>query len=247
MTFENLRIKEVRSILHFTPNVKRWSAKNRKNHFVGIMLSGSAYHRFENQSFVLSRNCVYFFNQKDDYDVEVYEAGESFSVHFTTQEEIETDSFCIPVENPDEVVALLQKAEHQRHASGRGELALLSTLYQLCDAILRARQKAYFPRDNRMYAAKDYMDTHFMDRGCFAGAVALSGVTARRFNDLFRGNFGVTPNRYLTGCRIESAKSMLETKSLTVSEIADLCGFSDVYYFSKVFKKLCGIPPSRWK
>lgn len=40
---------------------------------------------------------------------------------------------------------------------------------------------------------------------------------------------------------------MLETKSLTVIEVSELCGFSDVYYFSKVFKQVCGISPSKWK
>jgi AraC-like DNA-binding protein len=40
---------------------------------------------------------------------------------------------------------------------------------------------------------------------------------------------------------------MLEMKNLTESEIAELCGFSDIYYFSKVFKQICGVPPSRWK
>ncbi|MBR2354247.1 MAG: helix-turn-helix transcriptional regulator [Clostridia bacterium] len=211
------------------------------------MLNGSAYHRFANQEFVLSRNCIYFFNQKDDYDVEVLEAGESFSVHFTTYEEIKTDSFCIPVEHPDEVIALLQKAEHLIQVSGNGDLSLLATVYKLCEVISRARQKVYFPKDTRMYAAKDYIDTHLGDRKCLARAVEESGICARRFNDLFKGNFGVTPNRYVTYRRIENAKTMLEIPSLTVSEIADLCGFSDVYYFSKVFKQICGIPPSKWR
>lgn len=247
MVFENLRIKDVRSILHYTPNIKKWRAQNRKNHIIGITLSGAAQHDFANQSFVLSRNCVYFFNQKDDYEVEVFEVGDSFSVHFTTQEGIETDSFCIPVENPGEIIALLQKAEQLSHVSGNGDLALLSALYKLCDAIFRARQKGYFPKDMRIYSAKDYIDAHFQDTDCLDSAVKQCGLSSRRFNDLFKGNFGTTPNKYLIQRRIEQAKNMLETKSLTVSEIADLCGFSDVYYFSKVFKQTCGVPPSKWE
>ena len=74
-----------------------------------------------------------------------------------------------------------------------------------------------------------------------------SGELVVHFNDLFKSNFDTTPNRYLTARRIEHAKTMLETKCLTVTEVADLCGFSDVYYFSKVFKQICGVPPSKWK
>lgn len=247
MVFENLRIKDVHSILHYTPNIRKWRAESRKNHFLGITLSGSAHHSFESQSFVLSRNCIYFFNQKDDYDVEVYEAGDAFSVHFTTYEDIETDSFCIPIENPDEITALLQKAEKLRYVSGSGDLSLISTLYKLCDVFAKARQRAYFPKDLRIHSAKDYIDTNFKDSDCLESAVKRCGLSSRRFGELFKVNFGTTPNKYLIRRRIDFTKSMLETKSLTVSEIAELCGFSDVYYFSKVFKQVCGVPPSKWK
>ncbi len=247
MTFENIRIKEVNSIIRYKPNVKKWSAKNRSNHFVGIMLDGSAYHNFGYQDFVLSRNKVYFFNQKDDYEVEAYEAGDSFSVHFTTYEDIETESFCVSIENPEEFVTLLKKAELQKNDSEKGELALLSTLYKLLDTISQARHKAYFPRDARISTAKSYIDTNFNNADCLAEAVAQSGISARRFNDLFKGKFGTPPNRYIILRRIEHAKSLLETRSLTVTEVAARCGFSDVYYFSKIFKQICGISPSKWR
>ena len=246
MTFKNMRIKQVNSVIHYKPNVKKWSAKNRSNHFVGIMLDGSAYHNFGYQDFVLSRNKVYFFNQKDDYEVEAYEAGDSFSVHFTTYEDIETESFCVSIENPEEFVTLLKKAELLKNDSEKGELALLSTLYKLLDTISQVRHKAYFPRDARISAAKSYMDTNFRNDDCLAGAVAQSGISARRFNDLFKGNFGTPPNRYIILKRIAYAKSLLETRSLTITEVAAHCGFSNVYYFSKVFKQICGISPSKW-
>ena len=111
MTFDNLRIKEVQAVLRYRPHTKKWSAKNRKNHFIGIQLQGSANHEFNDHSFVLSRNCVYFFNQRESYNVEISEPTEAFSIHFTTYEDIETESFCVPIENADKFVVLLQKAE----------------------------------------------------------------------------------------------------------------------------------------
>ena len=86
MNFENLRIKDVRASIRYRPNIKHWQSKNRKDHFVGIQLSGSALHTFSDRNFVLFGNCVYFFNQREDYVVDVHEVGEAFSVHFTTYE-----------------------------------------------------------------------------------------------------------------------------------------------------------------
>ena len=245
MTFEDIRVKDVRAILHYTPNMSGWCAKGRKDHFIGIQLCGSAHHRFADRDFVLSSNCIYFFNQRDDYEVEVYERGESFSVHFTTYGEVDTPSFCVPVENSEEVLSLLQRAERLKH-SGE-ELSLLSTLYKLCSLLSVARRRAYVPRDGRILAAKAYVDANFQRGACLGEAVAQSGLSSRRFNDLFKGLCGITPNRYLVLRRLEQAKALLELHSMTVSEVAEQCGFSDVYYFSKVFKQNCGVSPSKWK
>ena len=245
MAFEGLRVKDVRGVLRYNTNMKKWSARNRKDHIIGMTLEGSAYHDLGYKNFVLSRNCVFFFNQRDDYNVEVYEPGESFSIHFVSYEDIDTDSFCIPIANTSKIESTLRKAEIAKGAGD--ELKLLSLVYQLCAEIGRIFEKDYFSKDTRMFDAKRYMDIHFKDSGCLTDAIAQSGLSSRRFNDLFKNNFDTTPNRYLTARRIEHAKLMLETKSLTVTEIAELCGFSDVYYFSKVFKQLCGISPSRWK
>ena len=62
MEFKNLRVKNVRSVLRYRPNIKKWSAKKRKDHIVGIQLHGSARHDFGYQKFVLSGNCIFFFN-----------------------------------------------------------------------------------------------------------------------------------------------------------------------------------------
>ena len=79
-----------------------------------------------------------------------------------------------------------------------------------------------------------------------ASAIAASGVTSRRFGELFRHAFATTPNRYLITRRIERAKELLAAEGVSVTEVAELCGFSDVYYFSKVFKRETGMAPVQW-
>jgi len=245
MEFKNLRIENVRAVLRYRPNIKKWSAKNRKDHIVGIQMRGSARHDFGYQKFVLSGNCIFFFNQHDDYDVEVIEETEAFSIHFTTYEEIGTPSFCIPIANPNEMNAILHKAENARGAGD--DLKLLSLVYLFCSELEKIREKPYSHKDIRMLAAKNYIDINFKASDCLSAAIAQSGISSRHFNNLFKNHFDITPNRYLTARRIEQAKLLLEANNLTEAEIAELCGFSDIYYFSKVFKQVCGVPPSRWK
>jgi len=244
MEFEHLRIRDVHAVLRFRPDKKTWRAERRRNHIVGVMLNGAARHDFGDRSFVLSGNSVFFFNQREDYDVSVLEAGESFSVHFTTWEEIETESFAVPVANVGELVSLLSKAAVAR--SEGDELRMLSLLYRLCAELARMRERPYAPKDGRMVAARAYLDAHCEERDCVASAIAASGVTSRRFGELFRHAFATTPNRYLVTRRIKRAKELLAAEGVSVTEVAELCGFSDVYYFSKVFKRETGIAPGQW-
>lgn len=246
MEFGSLGVKEVQGILRYRPSAERWTVRGRKNHIVGIILHGKALHDFGYQTFTLSQNCIYFLNQKDDYDVRLLSpTSESFSFHFTSESPVETDSFCLSIQNPAPFLSLLEKAEKAHHTNKR--LLLFSYLYQFCSLMEEAKSRRYSQKDQRMQKAKEYMDLHFAEADCLARAIGETGLTSRRFGDLFRGEFDLTPNRYLTFRKIEYAKSLLSTKALSVTDVATLCGFSDLYYFSKVFKSITGTSPGKWE
>ena len=162
MDFRELRIKDIHGVVIYDTDMKQWVAQNRKDHMVGIKLDGSALHTFKDDEFVISRNCIYFLNQKDDYSVKVYESGKAFSIHFTTYDEIDTDSFCIQMPVRDEFVSILEKAKTAYDTND--ELTTMSLLYILFAKLEHIRQKKYFPKDMRMVAAKTYIDLHYHEK-----------------------------------------------------------------------------------
>lgn len=244
MKFTDFRVKEIVGVVHYSPKTTKWSARNRKEHIVGIQLFGSALHTFANHKFTISENCIYFLNKKDDYDVSLIEQTDAFSIHFTTYEDIETDSFCISVANPHTFISILQKAEIAK-VSGN-ELNLLSMLYLFCSEAERAREKSYFRKDERIIETKKYIDEHFREKNCIEEAVRISGVSDRQFRTLYKNAYGVTAGKYILNLKIELAKNLLSVGALPLSEIAELCGFFDIYHFSKAFKKETCIPPSQY-
>ena len=65
---------------------------------------------------------------------------------------------------------------------------------------------------------------------------------------LFKKEIGLTPNDYLTTKRIEYAKRLLSnrrTLKYRIKDIAAMCGYSDPFYFSRVFKKKTGFAPEK--
>jgi AraC family transcriptional regulator len=73
------------------------------------------------------------------------------------------------------------------------------------------------------------------------------GLSDSRFSKAFRIRFGVSVHAYVTFRRIEVSRHLMLTTEAPLSEIALSCGMSDQAHFTKVFKRMVGQPPSRWR
>lgn len=65
--------------------------------------------------------------------------------------------------------------------------------------------------------------------------------------NLFKSTVGMTPSDYITGLRIQKAKSLLLDSEYGIQKISELCGFANLYYFSSAFKKSTGLPPTLFR
>ena len=63
----------------------------------------------------------------------------------------------------------------------------------------------------------------------------------------FKREFGITIMQYVTQKRMEAAEAMLLRDHRSIGEIAVSCGFPDMEYFSRTFKTIYGMSPSRWR
>ncbi|QHT63610.1 AraC family transcriptional regulator [Paenibacillus lycopersici] len=73
--------------------------------------------------------------------------------------------------------------------------------------------------------------------------VGRYGMTLKYARTLFKQSTGLSWSRYLTRLRMERAKMLLRQGILSVGEVAEQCGYEDLHYFSRLFKKLEGLPP----
>ena len=74
-----------------------------------------------------------------------------------------------------------------------------------------------------------------------------AGIRKTEFIRSFRAVTGTTPIRYILDQRLEIARDLLGTSDLSVSLIAEKCGFSDPFYFSRCFNKRFGTSPRRYR
>ena len=72
-------------------------------------------------------------------------------------------------------------------------------------------------------------------------------LSASYFSNLFEEKTGSSPLRYLNYLRIQEACHYLDFTDMKISQISPLVGYEDSLYFSRLFTKTMGIPPSEYK
>jgi AraC-like DNA-binding protein len=87
-----------------------------------------------------------------------------------------------------------------------------------------------------------------LDRPLGAGELADAlFISPGYLRQIFRQAYGHGPMHRLLELRIEHAKRLLADGAMPVHEVAARCGFASQFHFSRVFRRLAGVPPSQWR
>ena len=92
----------------------------------------------------------------------------------------------------------------------------------------------------------NYLHSHYPEKfslSALADSVCISRSECCRY---FKQMMHMTITEYLLEFRLSKAAQLLEESDLSISEIAEKCGFCDVSYFIKVFRKKTGITPRQY-
>ena len=129
-----------------------------------------------------------------------------------------------------------------------GSIALLSGfnifLNELLEQIASAKEIENSPA---IEAACLYIDTNYLNDITLEETASHCRLSSFYFSKLFKKEKGITFIDYLTDKRISTAKQLLETSNLSIKEISANTGYSDPNYFTKVFKKVESLSPSKYR
>ncbi len=135
-------------------------------------------------------------------------------------------------------------------------LADIGTIEQLKDQTCQILVKALLFRDRQTSGqhtrvigqAKEYIDSHYMEPDLSLYEVASQvNLSSSHFSMVFSQGTCQTFKEYLTTTRINKAREMLRSSSLSSNDIAYQVGFNDPHYFSYVFKKNTGVSPTEFR
>ena len=100
---------------------------------------------------------------------------------------------------------------------------------------------------NQAEMAACYFNTHYNTDINIEQYAASRNMSTCWFIRNFKRYNGITPMKYILSIRISNAQHLLETTSYHVNEIADIIGYDDPLYFSRLFRKQVGFSPSEYR
>jgi len=101
---------------------------------------------------------------------------------------------------------------------------------------------------NRQCAAvKRYIDMHFKEPLTLEQLAEDAHMNKFYLSHAFKREYGTSPINYMITKRIEESKYLLAETDLSMSQIAQLLGFSSLSYFSQVFRKTQAVSPMEYR
>lgn len=102
--------------------------------------------------------------------------------------------------------------------------------------------------DDRVIAqVQEWIADHYAEPRPVAEMARRAGMTERTFTRRFRRATGYAPTEYVLALRMEEAKQMLETTAEPTERVAEAVGYSDSASFRRLFKRIVGVSPARYR
>ena len=102
--------------------------------------------------------------------------------------------------------------------------------------------------DSRILMGIRHMEQHIREAEISNKLLAeLGGMSVNAYARLFKEQTSYSPRKYLIRMRVEKACNMLHHSELSIDQIASACGFSDRYYFTRIFTRTMKISPGAYR
>lgn len=94
---------------------------------------------------------------------------------------------------------------------------------------------------------KEHIDRYYQEQLSLDTVSKLFLVSKEHMSRAFKKTYKITINDYITSLRMEKARELIVDEKVEIKLVAFLCGYTDLAYFYRVFKKHFGIPPGQMR
>ena len=210
-------------------------------------LSGESTVFFNGKRLEITKDSIRFLPQGEihEYIVKRKERGECIDIFFDTDVPVTNEAFVLKLKQSEKIKSLFKKIFSAWVAKNDGYyFECISIIYKIFSEL---QKKNYIPESqfNSIKPAIDYIERHFLDKKITTEELAsCCAISYPYIKKLFVKKFGVPPIKYSIQLKINYVCDLLKSELYTISQTAEICGYNDIYFFSRQFKEYMGLSPT---
>lgn len=215
----------------------------RRSYGLSFCYGGQITYSHWGKEFVSDRDHAVFLPKGAYYHLYGNEAGNFPLINFQC-ENLPIDTFLlIPLHNPESYLADFEQLKTSL-LFPKGKAKAMSILYDILHRLSTEGTAA----NAVLLPAIRYLETDFSDPALSNALLAAKcGISEIYFRQLFKQHFGISPKQYILELRLRKAKQLLSSSLLSVNQIAEQCGFTNPYHFSRAFRQATGLSPTEYR
>ena len=251
----------ITSIGHYFAREKYFTERaGYSNYILFLTLSGRGYFKTKNTEFYLNKNQLILLNCNDDtlYKTACDDVWEFKFIHFEGSSAKEYHDIInaggvspVMLDKYSDIQSRISdifKTCEKEHFLP--DVKICSEMVGLISSIIlekNASDDNIKRHQNAVTCAIEYIKENFYQNIKVSEISKIVNFSEYYFIKTFKNYTGTTPHEYLSNYRITTAKLLLSTTDLTVTDIAVKVGFSDANGFIKSFKKIMGTTPLKYR
>ena len=153
--------------------------------------------------------------------------------------------YCLKPIKTAELIAVLDKVKEKLAAKKDKLEYLIEQLSKITKTIPEPGKKE--PEHTQLAKIVQYINDNITENIMLKDLAKMFFLNANYCSYLFRKHMKMPYTTYVNTVRVNHAKTLLQDKNLCVAEIATLVGYNDYFYFNKIFKKLAGVTPKKYR
>lgn len=218
-----------------------------------FILSGTAVFTFNGNSLTVPPRSILYLPYDAPYQCTwtdtygIAYLGINFVLYNSTSEVINLcDEICIAVEDASDSYLQLFQAIHECWITNiHSSFECMKLFYEILTLMqLDTNVTTLKSKHRQLHKAIIYLEKHYTENTSIEELAQLCNMSPSAFRRNFKETLGTSPIKYRNHLRMQKAMIMLKEQDFMISEISDFLNFSDVYYFSKLFKSTYGFAPS---
>lgn len=213
-----------------------------------IKYEGKTTYTLKEKTFIADADHIMLLPKGASYEVKCIQAGHFALVEFESDSTYH-EPIRISVKDGKAILNQFRELEYRRNLRGNMcRIESIKNIYLILLSLAKAISDKYQPnkKQKSLQPAIEYISQNFHQPIKNETLAALVDMSPSYFRKVFSEVIGESPIAYARSLRIEKAKEILKSDHESLSDIALALGYSNLFDFSRDFKKHTGVAPSKY-